>query len=193
MAETNRANVRTGTGTGAGTGRCDKRFLQDCIADALFQLMEEQDFASITVSDIARRAGVSRMTYYRTFASKDDVVLFRLDNLFALYLARMRATPDLTTAKLAESFCECFYENREFIATLVNCEASTLILQRFTVYMETLYASILNARLHLVAGRYECVFFAGGLYMALIEWAKRGFADDRALVARTIASMCRKF
>ena len=41
---------------------------------ALCALVEERDFNTITASDIMKRAGVSRSTFYRCFADKYDVV-----------------------------------------------------------------------------------------------------------------------
>ena len=45
------------------------------ITNALLSLMEEQEYDSITVTDIVKRAGTSRVTYYRHFNSKEDVIL----------------------------------------------------------------------------------------------------------------------
>lgn len=56
-------------------------FARDCIYTALLQLMEQQPYSEITVTDIAKRAGVSRMTYYRHYQSKDDVLIKHLDTM----------------------------------------------------------------------------------------------------------------
>lgn len=44
------------------------------IFEALYALMEEKDFAKISVGDILERSGVSRTTFYRCFQDKYDVV-----------------------------------------------------------------------------------------------------------------------
>lgn len=49
-------------------------FVRDCIEGALIQLMKTKPFESITVTDIARRAGVSRNAYYRNYASKEAIL-----------------------------------------------------------------------------------------------------------------------
>lgn len=44
------------------------------VFDALYSLMQEKDFAKISVGDILERSGVSRTTFYRCFEDKYDVV-----------------------------------------------------------------------------------------------------------------------
>lgn len=54
------------------------RITQESIETALLLLMEEKNFASISITEITSRAGVSRTAYYRNYSSKEDV----LRNLF---------------------------------------------------------------------------------------------------------------
>ncbi|NMM98682.1 TetR/AcrR family transcriptional regulator [Bifidobacterium olomucense] len=49
-------------------------FVRECIEAALIQLMETKPFESITVTDIAKRAGVSRNAYYRNYTSKEAIL-----------------------------------------------------------------------------------------------------------------------
>jgi AraC-like DNA-binding protein len=46
------------------------------IAESLLLLMEKKPYANISISDITRKAGVNRSTYYRNFNSKDDIIKF---------------------------------------------------------------------------------------------------------------------
>ena len=51
-----------------------KRFTRECVYEALFQLLETEDYEKITLSAIAARAGVSRNAVYRNFESKDMIL-----------------------------------------------------------------------------------------------------------------------
>lgn len=44
------------------------------ITEALFSLMKQTPFEEISVSDITKKAGVGRATFYRHFKTKEDVV-----------------------------------------------------------------------------------------------------------------------
>lgn len=45
-----------------------------CIGKAVIRLMEKKSFEEIRVNDIVREAGVSRMTYYKYYTSKLEVL-----------------------------------------------------------------------------------------------------------------------
>lgn len=47
---------------------------RECITMAMMYLMSEKSYESISISEIAKRAGVSRTAFYRNYQTKDDVV-----------------------------------------------------------------------------------------------------------------------
>lgn len=46
--------------------------IEQCILDALIQLLQKHPYDEITITDITNKAGVSRMAYYRNYESKDE-------------------------------------------------------------------------------------------------------------------------
>ena len=48
-------------------------FNRQCISEALIRLMETKAYEDISVTEICRMAGVSRMTYYRNYRSKREI------------------------------------------------------------------------------------------------------------------------
>ena len=51
------------------------------IAEALIELMKKKEFSTITNKDITDKAGLSHITYYRNFSSKEDIIRYYLDNI----------------------------------------------------------------------------------------------------------------
>ena len=47
---------------------------QEYIITALLQLLHKKAFAQISVTEVCRKAGVSRMSFYRHFESREDVL-----------------------------------------------------------------------------------------------------------------------
>ncbi|GHU86966.1 hypothetical protein FACS189476_01460 [Spirochaetia bacterium] len=54
-----------------------------CIVEALFRLMKKVPYAKIGVSDIIKKAGLARQTFYRHYKTKDDVIIQFLEHCFA--------------------------------------------------------------------------------------------------------------
>ena len=52
------------------------------IVDGLFELLKDNELASISVSNICQTASVSRMSYYRSFKSKDQIIDYKIDQIF---------------------------------------------------------------------------------------------------------------
>ena len=50
-------------------------FAKQCIAEALITLIEEKEYQDISVTEICKIAGFSRMAYYRNFTNKDEILM----------------------------------------------------------------------------------------------------------------------
>jgi len=67
------------------------------IVEAAFALFDEQGYSATTVDQIAERAGVSRSTYFRMFASKEDVIFPDHEDLHGRIQARLAAANNATS------------------------------------------------------------------------------------------------
>ncbi|WP_203336293.1 TetR family transcriptional regulator [Nocardioides limicola] len=86
------------------------------IVEAAFALCAERGFDATTVDDVARRAGVGRSTFFRSFASKEEVILPELDALLGAVEARLAAARP---------------ESDPNAAVLAVTEAARLVLQHY--------------------------------------------------------------
>ncbi len=71
---------------------------------AAYELFEQRGFEKTTVDDIAARAGVGRTTFFRAFATKEDVIFPDHDTLVASVRERLAAaTPSAALVAVAEA------------------------------------------------------------------------------------------
>jgi AcrR family transcriptional regulator len=142
---------------------------KESIFTALLELMATKEFAQISVTAIAKRAGVSRMAFYRNYQTKEDILNDYLDQLFQQYLAQM--TPergDLHT--LAIGFFQYFRRNQPFLDALNMANLQSLLLPKFTHYLPAVFRQLLPGSPSPMVIQFD----VGGLYQVLIAWAKEG-------------------
>ncbi len=51
-----------------------RALVDEYITDALLMLMKKKDYRTISITEICEKAGVTRMSFYRNFESKEDIL-----------------------------------------------------------------------------------------------------------------------
>ncbi|MYW13205.1 TetR family transcriptional regulator, partial [Streptomyces sp. SID2563] len=70
-----------------------RRLVSDELTESALQLLALKGFDAVTVDEIAAAAGVSKRTFFRYFASKEDVVVQFLADMGTGIRAELAARP----------------------------------------------------------------------------------------------------
>lgn len=161
-----------------------KQFFQQCLYTALRKLMAQKAFADIGIAELCAVAGVSRMTYYRSYTCKEEILLQHLDELFARYYAQLQSREVLTFYELSRSFFHSIHgEEDAFFEAVIQAGLASLLMDRFYEYLERIFALL---PLRETPNRYLRSFVAGGLYKIMIDWLKSGADLPEAEMARLL-------
>lgn len=163
--------------------------VKNYISTALLLLMEQNDYQSITVTDIARKAGVSRMTYYRAYSSKEDILIQYFNSIADGFLSKIKSQPDLTLYQLAVQFFTFFQEHGNLIPTLRKANLLDLVFQNFVDNLKNFYADLLGDQRLSASANYHLHFSAGGLAFALILWCDSGYKETPEQMAQMITPL----
>lgn len=102
--------------TETGQRERNTRERREALVTAAYALFGEKGFAATTMDDVAARAGLSRRTAFRYFASKEDLVFpsraERLDTLRALLVAREGETPFETVRRACLALARHYQDDR---------------------------------------------------------------------------------
>jgi len=172
MSRTDRGNRPAPSGTPA----------RECIVPALLQLTRERPLSAINVSMLCRRAGISRMTFYRSYRSIEDVLVLHLAGLFEQYRAEPGAAAGLY-CDLAHTrhFFGYVLTHREFLDGLTRCGLDTLFLQSLSDYI--------LAQWQETASPATLAAFAGSLYNLFRLWSAGGYAEDPETLAAGVTAI----
>jgi AcrR family transcriptional regulator len=108
----------------ATTGDPKAQLTRECIFTALMILMEKKSFEEISITEITHKAGVSRMSYYRHYKSKDDIIGTYLDELFDEYLNHIVESAIEDPYGRKYCFVAFLKENERIIKNLLRCGSS---------------------------------------------------------------------
>ena len=138
---------------------------RECIDMALMYLMSEKPYESISISEITKRAGVSRTAFYRNYSSKEDVIReigkYVIDKLVSI-LSNIKTADDVHV-RLVEFFTQ-IKEHQDQIELLVKGDVSLSLLFPNAHILENVRPSSSQAE------HYRMVAVGSALVGVVKEW-----------------------
>lgn len=158
-------------------------FLKACIADALVRLLQQKPLAKITISELIERAGVGRMTYFRYFKSKEDVLAYKLVHLWEQW-AEDRQLLIRRNFSLDNSleFFEFNYHIRNLLLLFYERNLQPIVYEAF-------YRIMVEQNDDDLIEVYAQRFYSYGLFGILDGWIERGFHDSPEHMAEILTKV----
>jgi AcrR family transcriptional regulator len=176
----------------------DERYstVEDAIFDALFLLIKEKPMVKITVSDLIRKAGIVRSTFYNHY-----------ENIPALLTAAEDKTID-DIFRIMESFhpkndhdmCHSYYlaicnytMDNPYLANLLKSPRGDAFLEKAITMFHKYVADIMPVSIPHPSARTEISFFIAGAIGSslgvLHKWTAEDFSTPAGKVADILASI----
>lgn len=141
------------------------------ITQALVDMLQERKLDSISVKELCEQAQVGRVSFYRNFDSRENVLRAESDRLLAGWGNAFEGKPDQEYNAFFLSLFDFYRANRRFYTTLARAGLDGIILQTF---LDT--AKIAPETPNLEA--YLKSFWAYGIYGWTVEWMRRGMTES---------------
>ena len=153
------------------------------IVQALFKLMNEYRFEEISVSDLARKAGVGRATFYRYFRSKEDVILHYFEHNTREFVFGQHLYPRCREdyIKVVTDVLAMFQKQKEPFKLLKQAHLSDL-------YLDFLNQNFVRTfeEEHPGESPYLPYLYAGMLYNVSMKWLEDDCRKEIGLLAKLI-------
>ncbi len=151
---------------------------RECLQLALIHLMAEHSYEKITVSEIVRRAGVSRTAFYRNYTNKEDI-LNELGRNLVQRISELTERPELYEAPKMwfKNVFRIIRDNKETIALLDQAGIHQKDLFSGKSIVELLYPTMDTER------KYTQLAAEAAFFQILISWFKDGMREDEEYMA----------
>lgn len=165
-----------------------KKDSQTYLTTALLQLLRTHDLDTITVTQVVKRAGVSRMAFYRNFTTLEDLLTAYFAPAIA---ARFQDILQHVPANRKLLAMGQFFS--DFAPTLRLAEQrgfENIIQQLFNANMTNYYqATMTNGMLTAVQLKYWTRFMSAGVYAIWREWLLGGQLESLTTIHEILATL----
>lgn len=164
----------------------EEELIRHRIAYAYLELLKKKDRDEISITEIAKAAGVSRMTFYRKFETKWDVVDFYLGGILhweVAYDERTDGDLNIWDLEYGVRFFRAMREHRENILTLVDRGYATLLLRVINLTNENAGGDMPSGSIE----RYNLYFLAGAGFNSMLIWLRDGCRETPEEMAKALA------
>lgn len=154
-----------------------KQDSQTYLITALLQLLKNNNLNDITVTQVVKKAGVSRMAFYRNFETLNDVLIAyfkpKIDAEFDLIINRVPPTEKIIAL---EKF---FSETADIMELAVKRNYEFIIQNIFNDNMLNFYDTVFNwDKFTDIQKKYWTRFMSAGVYAIWREWLIGGQKDS---------------
>ena len=146
------------------------------LLETLLELIEEKNYAEISITELTEKADVARQTFYRNYGSKDDILLTKLDEIRDEYLIKIQK--NLESKKVpnwdfeVNQMIHLWQGNETLFKALQKADLSFQALEKFTEIFSLLHMKVQKLQRLDEKHQYLVAYLSGGVYMVLNKWFK---------------------
>ena len=141
------------------------------ITEALLKLLEKKVYKDISITEICEKAGVTRMSFYRNFDSKEDILFRHVREITDAFLEE--SSINYKSDSTHEYFIKLFthmYRQKELCLHLYKAGLIYMVKDEFDrVFLERHSGEY---------DEYKSYFLAGGIYNVFLLWLKNGCRES---------------
>lgn len=162
-----------------GSNDEQRELTRQCLFDALMILWEQKPYEKITITEIAKKAGVSRMSFYRNFESKDAIVWGKLKELNDKYLVELARETEMRIEDFTVHLYEYVRDNADFMRKVMAADFGWMLLKLIEDYMEHPDAfQLSDVDLSVFQDENLRHFMAGGYGTMISKWLAGGMRES---------------
>ncbi|WP_080848923.1 TetR/AcrR family transcriptional regulator [Cytobacillus gottheilii] len=160
---------------------------QKYIMEALNALLHEQRLQDITVTDICKKAGVARVTFYKYYSTIYDVMRATVDEKVEQFSGKIaNLDPHSDLQRIIEYVIEVLDYSEGILKNIINSNMSGILLDYINYGIEMITEEdVKNNKI----SRTQVLFLSGGIFNIIHDWIKRGSKESPQLLAQELIKL----
>ncbi|MCR5295610.1 MAG: TetR/AcrR family transcriptional regulator [Lachnospiraceae bacterium] len=157
----------------------------DYIEEALLLLMKTKDYGAVSITEICKKAGVTRMSFYRNFESKEDILKKWVGSITASFLADSRISYKNNSSR--EYFIKLFThmeQHKDTCLSLYKAGLIYIVKEQFDRVFLEIHEDEYD--------EYKSFFLAGGIYNVFLLWLINGCRESPSEIADRMENIFKK-
>lgn len=159
------------------------QFTRMCIGESIIELMRENGTEGLSISSVAKKTGISRMTFYYYYESIQDALTDYMKEIITAYLKERKNTPGLGNFQEYSHliFSLKFFDQYEnFFLTMTQNGLHSILMAGINEFMLSYLPKETTRSL------YDIYYYAGGLLNTFLKWEENGKKESAEEVAKII-------
>ncbi|MGN1410670.1 MAG: TetR/AcrR family transcriptional regulator [Eubacteriales bacterium] len=160
-------------------------FVEVYITEALLLLMKKKDYKDISITEICQKAGVTRMSFYRNFESKEDILFRKVRDVTDTFLKESSISFKNDSSR--DYFIKLFTHmerQKELCYALNKAGLIHIVKDEFDRVFLNVYCNIYD--------KYTSFFITGGIYNVFFLWLMNGCREKPDELADKISAVISK-
>lgn len=143
---------------------------------ALYNLLQKKDYEDISIKELCEKANVSRMSFYRSFSSKDDVLIGYCDEAFEQFFTGFLKVENPSGYDLILAILNFWHKNKRQIKTLQKAHKIDLLMPQFSSYTKYILSKLDKTELQYIKKNPLTVpVISSAAFAILIYWLQSDF------------------
>ena len=162
-----------------------EEYTRHYIITALFKLMSDYDYGEISVTDIAKKAGVGRATFYRYLKKKEDIIIYYFERTLREYQNNQHYYPRCKEdyIQIVYNIMVTFKEHKKPLKLIRKARLECMYLEYLNKNFVDLFdSSYPNLNV------YTPYLYAGMLFNISMRWLDNNCDEDEKKLAEIIVN-----
>ena len=149
------------------------------LANALLTVMKQYSFKEITITQLAQEANLSRKTFYRLFADKDEVLSYLFQNLYIECFEQIKSQHTQHYWDIVQCYFDFWEERKSLLLLFKQSKLLPVLFDGAYKYSFSIFEYIRSkdvAEYLSVQLPYLLAYSIGGIHSMLLRWVENDMA-----------------